>query len=84
MGDKYWRLNPPLTKEISLDKADEDSQLLMRQTTEEYLRSDEAKCEIQKVVNDLVQPEDYEAKALKYLLKAANLIEYTNTVLQRK
>lgn len=83
MHGRYWRLNPPLKEEIKLDKAGKDDQKKMENAVNEYLATEEATTEIKKLVDNLIQPEDYEARLLKYLLKAASIVEY-NTIIQKQ
>lgn len=83
MGNNYWRLNPSLSQKIDLDQAEDKDIELMKSEASKYIRQDDTQLELKRLVKSLVTPEDYEAKALKYLFKAANLIEY-NKSLERK
>lgn len=76
MHNNYYRLNPGLTQEILLDRAEKEDRDLMRREVANYLATEQAKEDLAKVIDNMLTPDNYYQKALNSLVKAAQILEY--------
>lgn len=83
MGKNYWRFNPRVEKKIDMAKAGDEEISTLAADVKRYLKDPAEQHLISQCTDALIAPEDYEEKALKYLHKAANLINYSKTLSQK-
>lgn len=76
MNHNYIRLNPGLSQEIKLNRAEPEDIKLMEDEVTRYIESEKGAQDISDAIDQLTKRDNYYAKTLKSLESAAHLLEY--------